>query len=108
MPRPRKHYPPTAAGAILADALRAVRHELGINQREWAAHLQASINSVQAWETGQRIPGDARLQDYALTAEALELPPPLTLQGYEVTDATPWEAALGLLAYVARTRVSTP
>lgn len=54
-----QYLPPTQYSA---DEIRLLRERLHISQAVFAAYLNASLSTVQKWETGQKKPSGAALR----------------------------------------------
>jgi transcriptional regulator with XRE-family HTH domain len=70
---PTARPPAASARTFDAEATRRLRDDLGLSQRELAAALHVSLELVQAWEGGRRIPRGAALRLLQLLRVAPEL-----------------------------------
>jgi transcriptional regulator with XRE-family HTH domain len=80
-----------ASGSRLSERLRSLREDVaGLKQQDLAQAFGGKLSMISNWETGQRIPPEARLQTYArLFATPRSFPdegPPRLISDEDLTD----------------------
>jgi len=60
--RTKKVFIPDSPKNYQAHDIKKLRAKLGITQKEFAAYLNVSLNTIQAWEQGLRTPSHSSLR----------------------------------------------